>query len=266
MSINQSAANGTTKKRRLKTTIITVVSLLGLGATVIYALISNLSPPRGPQRVGDTSITIRSDPDPPQQGLNTLQVRLATADGKPLSDGTVELKYGREAMGTLTFAPIQTSGDGVYQSEVNFDVPGAWNVILALRRKGASDLSAKYLYNIAPSSKSGMALAGTVRIAPALAGKVASGNTLFVIARKGPGAPLAVKRVADPTFPYSFRLGPEDVVMGGGQFEGEVSMVARIKKGGAAGPAQQGDLEGSYPGNPVKIGATPIEIVIDHEL
>jgi hypothetical protein len=54
--------------------------------------------------------------------------------------------------------------------------------------------------------------------------------------------------------------------MGGGQFEGEVSVVARVKKGGGAGPAQSGDLEGAYPGNPVKIGGSPIEIVIDREV
>lgn len=266
MPNTRNMASETAKKGRLKTTVITVVSLLGLGATVIYALISSLSPPSGPQRFGDTNITISSDPNPPQQGLNKLQVRLATADGKSISDGRVELKYGREAMGTLTFAPVLASGDGVYQSQVDFDEPGAWNVILTLRRAGTPDLSAKYLYNIGASSKGGKSLTGTVRIAPALTGKVAPGDVLFVIARKGPGPPLAVKRIADPAYPYSFRIGPEDMVMGGVAFEGEVSMVARIKKGGAAGPAQRGDLEGAYPGNPVKIGAPPIEIVIDHEL
>jgi cytochrome c-type biogenesis protein CcmH len=56
------------------------------------------------------------------------------------------------------------------------------------------------------------------------------------------------------------------MVMAGGPFEGEVSVIARIKKGGAAGPAQPGDLEGSYRRNPVKIGEAPIEIVIDREL
>ena len=265
-SIDRGMASGTTGKRKLKSTPISWISLLGLGAIVVVALISSLSPPRGPQSLGDASLAISSDPDPPRLGLNRLQVRLATADGKPISDARVELKYGLEAMGTLTLAPAQASGEGVYRSDVEFDAPGAWQVILTLKREGESDLSAKYLYNVAPSSKGGSVLAGTVRVAPALVGKIGPGDVLFVIARRGPGPPLAVKRLANLRFPVSFRLGPEDMPMGGGQFEGEVSVVARVKKGGAAGPAQRGDLEGSYPGDRVKIGGAPIEIVIDREL
>lgn len=116
-----------------------------------------------------------------------------------------------------------------------------------------------------PHSQGGGVLTGTVQIAPALASKIAPGDVLFVIARRGPGPPLAVKRIADPAFPVAFRLGPEDRVMGEGQFEGAVSVIARVAKGGAAGPARPGDLEGSYAHNPVTIGGAPIDIVIDRE-
>ena len=265
-SIEQGMAGGTTEKRRLKSTLVSWIFLLGLGVVVVLTLVSSLSPPRGPQSLGEASLAISSDPDPPGLGLNRLQVRLAAADGKPISDASVELKYGLETMGTLTRAPAKAAGEGVYRSDVEFDAPGAWQVIITLKREGASDLSAKYLYNVAPSSEGGRMLAGTVRIAPALAGKIAPGDVLFVIARKGPGPPLAVKRLPNPRFPVSFRLGLEDMPMGGGQFEGEVSVVARVKKGGAAGPAQRGDLEGSYPRDRVKIGGPPIDIVVDREI
>ena len=261
----QGMASATTKKRRLKSTLVSWVLLLGLGVAVVTALVSSLSPPRGPQNLGEASITVNSDPDPPQLGLNRLQFHLVRADGRPISDAGVELKYGREAVGTLALAPVRVSEEGVYRSDVEFDQPGAWQVILTVRREGASDLSTSYLYNVAQSSRGGKALAGTVRIAPALAGKIAPADVLFVFARRGPGPPLAVKRIANPRFPVSFRLGREDMVMGGGQFEGEVSVIARVKKGGAAGPAQRGDLEGAYPGDRAKIGGPPIEIVIDRE-
>jgi hypothetical protein len=259
-------AGGTTERRRLKSTLVSWISLLGLCVIVVMALMFSLSPPRGPVSLGEASLAISSDPDPPRLGPNKLQVRLASADGKPISDARVEMKYGREEIGTLTLAPMEASGEGVYRSDVEFDAPGAWQVILTLKREGASDLTTKYLYNVAPSSSGGKALAGTVRLAPALARKIAPGDVLFVIARKGPGPPLAVKRIANPVFPVSFRLGPEDMVMGGGQFEGEVSVIARVKKGGAAGPAQRGDLEGSPVGDRVKIGGAPIAIVIGREL
>lgn len=265
-SIDQGMASKATGRRRLKTTLVTWISLLGLVAVVVVVLARSLSPPRGPQRLGEVNLAINSEPDPPRLGLNRLLVSLAGADGKPVSDAKVELKYGQEVMGTLTMAPMQALGEGIYRSDVEFGAPGAWEVILTLRREGASDLSTKYLYNVAPSREGGKILAGTVQIAPALAERVESGDVLFVIARKGPGPPLAAKRIANPAFPVSFRLGQEDVVMSGNRFEGQVSVVARIKKGGAAGPAQRGDLEGSYPGNLAKIGGAPINIVIDREL
>ena len=233
---------------------------------MIVALISSLSPPRGPQNLGEVRLALSSDPDPPRLGLNRLQVRLATAERHPISHANVGLKYGLETGGTLTMAITRPAAEGVYQSDVEFDQPGPWQVILTVKREGAPDLSTTYLYNVAPSSGGGKVLAGTVRVSPALAGKIAPSDVLFVIARRGPGPPLAAKRIPNPAFPVSFRLGPEDMVMARGPFEGEVSLVARIKKGGAAGPAQRGDLEGSYPGNPVKIGAARIDVVIDREI
>ena len=259
-------ARGTGEGRWLKSTLLSWLSLLGLGAVVTVALISSLSPPRGPQSLGEASLAISTDPDPPRLGLNRLQIRLTAADGTSLPDGKVELKYGIEGMGTLTVAIPEPAGRGVYQSAVEFDRPGPWQVILTLRRDGGPDHTTTYLYNVAPPFGGGKALAGTVRIIPTLSGKFSAGDVLFVIARRGPGPPLAVKRIPKPSFPVSFRLGPEDMVMAGGPFEGEVSVIARIKKGGAAGPAQPGDLEGSYRRNPVKIGEAPIEIVIDREL
>jgi len=252
--------------RRLMSTFVSWISLLGLAAVVIVALISSLSPPRGPQSLGDVRIAISSDPDPPRLGLNRLQVRVASADRRPISHAGVELKYGLEAAGTLARAVIQAAADGVYQTDIELDAPGPWQVILTLKREGAPDLSATYLYNVAPAPGDGKVLAGTVRISPSLAGKVGPGDVLFVIARRGSGPPLAARRVPNPTFPVSFRLGQEDMVMARGPFQGEVSVIARIKKGGAAGPAQPGDLEGSYHGNPVKIGETQIDVVIDREI
>jgi len=265
-SIKQDIATGTVEKARLKSTLVSWISFLGLGAVVIGALVSSLSPPRGPQSLGDVRLAISSDPDPPRLGLNRMEVRLDTTDRKPISGASVELKYGLEARGTLAMAVTQPAAEGIYRSDVEFDEPGSWQVILKLKRAGAPDLSATYLYNVAPSSGGGKVLAGTIRITPRLAGRIAPGDVLFVIARRGPGPPLAAKRIPSPVFPVSFRLGQEDVVMTGGSFQGEASVIARVKKGGAAGPAQPGDLEGAYPGNPVKIGGAAIEILIDREL
>ncbi len=233
---------------------------------MVVALISSLSPPGRLQTLGDAGLTIDTDPDPARLGVNRLRVRLAGAGGKPIDNGQVELRYGLEAESTLRVVAMRPTAADSYDAEVEFDRPGPWRVILTLRREGAPDSSATLLYNISPSPDAGKVLAGTIRIAPRLAGKVIPGDVLYVIARRGPGPPLAVKRIVAPTFPVAFRLSREDMVMAGGPFVGEVSVVARIRKGGVAGPAQPGDLEGSPSGNRVTIGGAPVDILIDREI
>lgn len=113
------------------------------------------------------------------------------------------------------------------------------------------------------SQDGGPAIAGTVSIAPGLRSHLSGDAVLFIIARKGPGPPFAVRRITRPSFPLAYRLGPEDVMMSGTPFEGEVSMSARLSRAGAAGPAERGDLEGEHPAR-VAVGAQGVDIVISH--
>ncbi len=112
-----------------------------------------------------------------------------------------------------------------------------------------------------PAAAEGPAIAGTISVAPELRGRVSDGDTLFIIAKKGPGAPFAVKRIAGPHFPLEYRLGPGDVMMAGTPFEGNVRLSVRLSKSGAAGPGEPGDLEGEYPGQ-VPVGARGVNILI----
>ncbi len=107
----------------------------------------------------------------------------------------------------------------------------------------------------------GPAISGTVSLASELRGRLSEGETLFIIAHKGPGPPFAVKRVIGPHFPLTYRLGPEDVMAAGMPFEGEVSISARLSQSGTAGPAQPSDLEGEHPGR-VAVGAQGVDVVI----
>ena len=108
-------------------------------------------------------------------------------------------------------------------------------------------------------------ISGEIRVAPALASKLPAGAVLFIIARRaeGSGPPVAVKRIANPTFPLHYVLGPEDAMGPGGPFEGRLSIIARLKRSGVAGPAEPGDLEGTSPKNPAKIGEQGVDAVLD---
>ena len=113
-----------------------------------------------------------------------------------------------------------------------------------------------------PSGDGGPAITGTITVAPDLTGRLGEAHLLFIIARRGPGPPFAVKRIPEPRFPLSFRLGPENVMLAGAPFEGEVSLIARVSIAGGAGPAQPGDLEGEHPGQ-VAVGQRGVDILIN---
>ena len=88
---------------------------------------------------------------------------------------------------------------------------------------------------------------------------------LFIIARPAGGAggpPLAVRKIDHPTFPVSYSLGPENVMMQGTPFQGEVSISVRLDKDGNPITRQPGDLTGEYKG-PVKVGSANVDITLD---
>ncbi len=116
---------------------------------------------------------------------------------------------------------------------------------------------------IGPPETEGPVIAGTVSVAPELRARLTGEATLFIIARRGPGPPFAVLRIARPRFPLAYRLGPEDVMTAGAPFEGEVGVSARLSRAGAAAPAGRGDLEGEHPGR-VAVGARGVDIVLSH--
>lgn len=103
-------------------------------------------------------------------------------------------------------------------------------------------------------------ISGVVRLAPA-AGRVPDGGVVFLIARRGPGPPVAVRRVADPSFPLRFSIGPEDRMIQGIPFEGPFEIEARLDLDGEAISRGPEDLSGRSAGGH-QPGTSDVEIVI----
>lgn len=94
----------------------------------------------------------------------------------------------------------------------------------------------------------GKVVRGEVSVAPALAGTIGKGDTLFILARavNGPKMPLAVLRIPAPTtWPYRFELSDAMAMAPGMNLSSfpQVIIEARISKRGNA-PLQPGDLQG----------------------
>jgi len=131
---------------------------------------------------------------------------------------------------------------------------GVTSLLLALmiatcaRTSGAQDVS----------------ISGTITVAPAAKGKLPKELLLIISVSKTPDpkkAPIAVKRVPAPEFPYRYTLGEEDITLDGSRLEGKLYVTARVEPGdGSATPS--GPLEGVYPRNPVSVGAKGVDIAI----
>jgi hypothetical protein len=103
---------------------------------------------------------------------------------------------------------------------------------------------------------------GTIRVAPGAERPIGGSETLFITARpagaKG-GPPLAVLKVVGMTFPTTYRIGQEDVVMPGSWFRGKVEIRAVLRRSGFVSAPAKGDLE-SAPSAAVEPGAKGVDL------
>ena len=106
------------------------------------------------------------------------------------------------------------------------------------------------------------AISGTLRLAPELDAQVSPGAAVYIIARKPSGPPVAAARF-EPEFPLQFQIGKDHMMFEGAEFAGDFDLVARIAQKGTAGGAEPGDIEGKAAGNPVAVGSSSVEIVLD---
>lgn len=115
----------------------------------------------------------------------------------------------------------------------------------------------------APAAR-GATLSGVVRLAPALASKVAPGDTVFIYARahEGPPMPLAVLRKKAEELPVKFSLDDSMAMAPGLALSkfARVTVLARVSKSADARP-RPGDLQGASAA--VAHDATNVAVVID---
>ena len=120
---------------------------------------------------------------------------------------------------------------------------------------------------VTPPAGTGASIVGTVALAPALQGKVAPTDTVFIFARaaEGPRMPLAILRKQVKDLPVAFTLDDSMAMAPNFALSNFPSVVvgARISKSGNAAP-QSGDLEGMSP--IVKVGMSGVSVVIDRAL
>lgn len=133
----------------------------------------------------------------------------------------------------------ETQGDSDFARELRSSIDEA-------RRLGNLPVAQAQAPAPALAAAANSAITGTVRLAPALAGKVSPGDTLFVFARPADGSrmPVAILRVSAAQLPYAFRLDDSLAMTPANKLSDQkrVLVGARISKSGDALP-RAGDLE-----------------------
>ena len=108
----------------------------------------------------------------------------------------------------------------------------------------------------------GVAIGGTVRLAPGLVANIRPDDTLLVYAksRTGSPAPLAIVRARAAELPFRFTLDESTAMVPGHSLAGasDVVVVARITRSGNAA-AQPGDLQGSVD---TRVGTQDVAVAI----
>jgi hypothetical protein len=106
-------------------------------------------------------------------------------------------------------------------------------------------------------------ISGIIEFDESIVSKVPTQATLFIIARpKGSlsGPPLAAKKHTLIKFPFSFKIGQENVMLEGNTFEGDITVTARWDLDGMP-KASPDDIEGSIT---VTSGSNNVKILLNH--
>jgi hypothetical protein len=85
---------------------------------------------------------------------------------------------------------------------------------------------------------------------------------LFIIAKNPGGVPVAVRRIVNPTFPVSYQLTSEDLIVPGTVPSGPLSLEVEMNTHGNVGAPVKGDLKGAHP-DAVFSGERGVHVVID---
>jgi len=111
-----------------------IVLVILVAASVAYAKDLTLT-----KRLGEYSVQITMDKNPPVVGENKMKIEIKDAAGNPVTDAKVDAAYSMPAMPGMP--PMNYKADASlkgkhYEAKLDLSMSGAWNVAVKISRAG----------------------------------------------------------------------------------------------------------------------------------
>jgi Cu(I)/Ag(I) efflux system membrane fusion protein/cobalt-zinc-cadmium efflux system membrane fusion protein len=134
--------------------IVTSANFLIDSESQLQAAIGSFAPPppgagaagsmNAPPAQSAAQIEFSTEPSTPHKGNNLYRVKLAAADGSPLTGAQVSVRsympampqMGMAAMNVVT--PLNEKGSGIYESQVTLNSGGTWQLTVTAVKNGAA--------------------------------------------------------------------------------------------------------------------------------
>ena len=128
--------------------IVTSANFLIDSESQLQAALGSFAPPPPPpsggsaQAAAKANIEFTTSPSPPRKGQNTVRIKLADADGKPITSAEVRVRFFMPAMPAMGMAAMQSvftltdQGGGFYEGRGQLQSGGTWQVTVIARKNG----------------------------------------------------------------------------------------------------------------------------------
>ncbi len=96
------------------------------------------------------TIEFSTDPESPHKGANTVRVKLAGSDSKPVTGGQVTATFFMPAMPAMGMAAVRSvatlteKGGGIYEGPLQLQSAGTWQVTVVAQRDGMTIASKQF--------------------------------------------------------------------------------------------------------------------------
>jgi len=139
--------------------IVTSANFLIDSESQLQAALGSFTPPppgagaAGAMNAPQANVELTTEPSPPRKGSNAIRVKLADANGAPISGAEVSVTFFMPAMPAMGMAAMRTpvtlndKGNGLYEESAQLDSGGTWQVTVVAKKNGQTVASKQLSVN-----------------------------------------------------------------------------------------------------------------------